>query len=209
MLPCSFTSSIYVGGISKVWTQKNHRIKIDNIYSNFEPYQVFIHNFLSQTVFIFSTYILLRRRIDTFWSERIGKFWPGNIRKIFWTQKDFDYIKAPCTTFCTKMPVYSHCIYCLEKKLKHFGQQILGWNYQQSLNRQNHTRKILKIYQDFESKSPSIIFCLQCQYYHYLYCLQEESFEVLFINQRWFHFFFHIIWHIPILPSCRVPCCRH
>ena len=54
------------------------------------------------------------------------------------------------------MPVYSHCIYCLEKKLKHFGQQILGWNYQQSLNRQNHTRKILKIYQDFESKSPSI-----------------------------------------------------
>ena len=118
----------------------------------FQLYQVTMHNFLYQNVWVFSLYILLR------------------------------------------------------KQFKHFGQKMLFWKQQQSLSRKNHTRKIIKICKDFESKSPSIISCLQCQYSHYLYCLQEESFELLFINQKWFHFFLLIICHIPISPSCRVPC---
>ena len=51
-----------------------------------ELYRVFVHNFLCQNVQIFPFYILLTRRINTFWSKSIDKFWSGGI-KTFWVQK--------------------------------------------------------------------------------------------------------------------------
>ena len=47
---------------------KNHTRKIDKIYKDFELYQVFKHNFLGK-MFGYSDYILLTRRINTFWSK--------------------------------------------------------------------------------------------------------------------------------------------
>ena len=43
-------------------------------------------NFLDQNVQIFPLYILLTRRINTFWSKGFDKFWSGNMGT-FWAQK--------------------------------------------------------------------------------------------------------------------------
>ena len=45
-----------------------------------------MHNLLDQNVWIFTVYILLTRRIKTFWSKGIDKFCSGGI-KTFWAQK--------------------------------------------------------------------------------------------------------------------------
>ena len=45
--------SMLVRGIGRVWAQKNHTRKIDNIHKDFELYQVFMDNFLCQNVLIF------------------------------------------------------------------------------------------------------------------------------------------------------------
>ena len=58
---------------------KNHTREVDNTHKDFELFQVFMCNFLCQNVRIFLLYILLTRRIDTFWSSGIDKFWSGGI----------------------------------------------------------------------------------------------------------------------------------
>ena len=45
-----------------------------------------MYNFLCQNVWIFPLYILLTKRINTFWLKGIEKFWSGGI-ETFWTQK--------------------------------------------------------------------------------------------------------------------------
>ena len=65
---------------------KNDTKKMDKIHKNLGLYQVFMHNSLCQNVPIFPLYILLTRRIDTFWSMDIDKFWSGGIEK-FWVPK--------------------------------------------------------------------------------------------------------------------------
>ena len=49
--------------------------KIHNIYKDFKLYQLFLHKFLYQNVLIFPLDILLKRRINTLWSDSIEAFW--------------------------------------------------------------------------------------------------------------------------------------
>ena len=65
---------------------KNHTRKISKIDKGFELCQVFMHNLLYQNIRIFALYILLTRRINTFWSKAIDRFWSGDI-KTFCVQK--------------------------------------------------------------------------------------------------------------------------
>ena len=37
----------------------------------------------------------------------------------------------------------------------------------------------------------------------------KKILTLLFINQKWFYFFFLILWNTPIPPSCWMLCCRH
>ena len=53
----------------------NHTRKSDKIHKDFELYQAFMHNFLSQNISIFPIYILLTRRINTFRSKGTDKVW--------------------------------------------------------------------------------------------------------------------------------------
>ena len=46
---------------------KNQTRKINEVHKAFELYQVFICNFLWQTVLIFPIYILFTKRIENFW----------------------------------------------------------------------------------------------------------------------------------------------
>ena len=84
----------------------------------FAWYQVFMYNFLCQTVLIFPILILFTKRIDIFWSGGIDTFWSGGIISTFWDQKIrlerlikyikiFELIKSSCT----KMTWYSHIAY--------------------------------------------------------------------------------------------------
>ena len=54
---------------------------IDKINKDFDLYQVFMYNFLCQTVLIFPVYILLVKRIGTFWSRGIRTFWIHRTRQ--------------------------------------------------------------------------------------------------------------------------------
>ena len=54
---------------------------IDKINKDFELYQVFMYNFLCQTVLIFPVYILLVKRIGTLWSRGIRTFWVQRTRQ--------------------------------------------------------------------------------------------------------------------------------
>ena len=65
--------------------QRKSYKKIDKIDKDFELYEVFIHNFFCQNVWIFPLYILRIKRIDKFWSESIKKIWSGGIGG-FWAQ---------------------------------------------------------------------------------------------------------------------------
>ena len=75
-------------------------------------------NFLDQNVQIFPLYILLTRRINTFWSKGFDKFWSGNMGT-FWAQKvkekkstKFTNIFELCQFFiCPKMFWYLQIIY--------------------------------------------------------------------------------------------------
>ena len=48
---------------------KNQTRKIVKIHKSFELYQVFMYNFLCQTVLIFLIHILVTKIIQTFWSD--------------------------------------------------------------------------------------------------------------------------------------------
>ena len=70
-------SSMGIWGIGTFWVQKKHTRKISYIHKDFELCQRFRHNFLYQNVLIFPFYILLTRKIHTFSSKGIDKFWSG------------------------------------------------------------------------------------------------------------------------------------
>ena len=53
---------------------------------DFELYQVFMYNFLSQNVPIFSIYILFTKRFETFWSRGISSI---RCIRTFWTISSF------------------------------------------------------------------------------------------------------------------------
>ena len=88
----------------------NHTRKSDKIHKDFELYQAFMHNFLSQNVSIFPIYILLTRRINTFRSKGTDKVW-GSI-ETFWAQEIIHKIqKFSYIIFCPKMSQYLQIIY--------------------------------------------------------------------------------------------------
>ena len=58
-------SSIWFGGMEHFWP-KNHRRKIEKIHKDFELYQVFIYNFLSQNILILPNHILTKRTKSIF-----------------------------------------------------------------------------------------------------------------------------------------------
>ena len=70
---------MYNGGIDTVFSQKVIQEK-SAIFT--EILNVFMHNFLCQNVLIFPLYILLSRKIDTFWPKAIDKFWSGSISTV-------------------------------------------------------------------------------------------------------------------------------
>ena len=82
-------------GILKHFGSKNHTRKIDKIRQDFELYQVFMYNYLCEIVPIFPMYILITKRINTFWSGGIGTFW--NYTKSSYVPKCFNNPKS-CTT---------------------------------------------------------------------------------------------------------------
>ena len=60
--------------------------KIHNIYKDFKLYQLFLHKFLYQNVLIFPLDILLKRRINTLWSDSIETFWSEDDEPV-WQKK--------------------------------------------------------------------------------------------------------------------------
>lgn len=48
---------------------KTHTRKVDKIKKGFELYQVFTYKFVYKNIWIFPLYILLTKRINTFWSR--------------------------------------------------------------------------------------------------------------------------------------------
>ena len=96
-----------------------------NIYKAFELCQMSLHNFLCQNVLIFPLYILLARRIDTFWSEVVESLWSrvtgyfepvNHTRKISNIHRDLSMIPTFYGYF--SMPNYAeisflHTIYAL------------------------------------------------------------------------------------------------
>ena len=85
--------------------------KISNIHKDFEIYQVFMHNFLSQYVLIFWWYILLTMRIDTFWSESIKIFWPGDIATV-WHRKSSNEKSVIFTIFFELHQLFANNFLC-------------------------------------------------------------------------------------------------
>ena len=59
---------------------QNHTREIDKIHKDWELYQVFMHKFLFQNVQVLPLHILITRRISTFKSQGIDKFWSGGIK---------------------------------------------------------------------------------------------------------------------------------
>ena len=74
-----------LGAGIETFCAKCHTKIFDKINQDFELCQVFIYNFMGQNVQIFALYILLIRRINTFWSKSTEKFCSEAIRK-FWVQ---------------------------------------------------------------------------------------------------------------------------
>ena len=81
----SRTRVIYIYRVYRnIFGEKHHARKIDKLHKIFEKYQLLMHNFQGQNVQIFPLYILLARRINTFWSNGFDKFWFGGIRTFFY-----------------------------------------------------------------------------------------------------------------------------
>ena len=53
---------------------KNQTWKIDKNHQKPEIYRVFTHNFLGQNVLVFALYVLVTRKINTFWSKDKDEF---------------------------------------------------------------------------------------------------------------------------------------
>ena len=64
-------SNIQLGGVSRFWVQKIRQEKLLKFTKIFALYQVFMYNFLCQTVLIFLIYILVTKIIKTFWSRYV------------------------------------------------------------------------------------------------------------------------------------------
>ena len=81
---------VYNIGALRNFGSKNQTRKNDKIHKEFELYQLFMYNFLFQTVLIFPIYILFTKRMETFWFRDIstirGILYSGSkIHKDFWT----------------------------------------------------------------------------------------------------------------------------
>ena len=91
---------ILVWGHWKILSSKNQTRKIVLIHKKIELYQVFMYNFLCQTVLIFSIYILFAKIIETFWSRGVTDIWvaahlgPNVFKKL--DRKILNYIKFLC-----------------------------------------------------------------------------------------------------------------
>ena len=64
-------SSLPIEGIRKFCPKKIRQEKLTKFIKMFELYQVIMHNYLCQNVRIFLNYVLLIRKINTFWSGSI------------------------------------------------------------------------------------------------------------------------------------------
>ena len=62
-------SNIQLGGISRFWVQKIRQEKLLKFTKIFALYQVFMYNFLCQTLLIFLIYILVTKIVKTFGLE--------------------------------------------------------------------------------------------------------------------------------------------
>ena len=85
---------VYNIGALRNFGSKNQTRKNDKIHKEFELYQLFMYNFLCQTVLIFPIYTLFRKRMEKFWSRGIssirGILYSGpKIHKDFWTISSF------------------------------------------------------------------------------------------------------------------------
>ena len=112
-------------GYKNILCPKNRRWKISNIFRDFKLYRVFMFNFLCQNAQIFSLYILLTRRINSFWSEDIDTVCSRGIgtfcyrkaqTKIDNIYKDFlnyIYINFSCIIVNAKLYQNSHFAYYL------------------------------------------------------------------------------------------------
>ena len=95
-----------------------------NFTNIFELYQVFMHNLLCQNIRIFRDYILLTKKIGTFWSgsissiRSISTFWVQKVRQN--SQRLLNYIKSSCVMFCVKLLWYSKKKKRKEKKIDAF-----------------------------------------------------------------------------------------
>ena len=68
-------SNIQLGSISRFWVQKIRQEKLLKFTKIFALYQVFMYNFLCQTVPIFLIYILVTKIIKKFWSRDVTDIW--------------------------------------------------------------------------------------------------------------------------------------
>ena len=97
-------------GYQDILGPKDHTRKIDNIRNDFEVYQLFMHNFLYQTIPIFPLYLLPTKTIETFWSEGIHTFWSRSIRTVW--QRKSEQLVTNCsetqTTYYLIDPFFSH-----------------------------------------------------------------------------------------------------
>ena len=69
--------------------------KIHNIYKDFKLCQVFLHEFLNQNLLIILLDILLKRRINTLWSDSIETFWSEDDEPVWYKKsqtKDQQYL---------------------------------------------------------------------------------------------------------------------
>ena len=62
---------------------KEHTRKISDTHKDFELYQVLMHNFLCQNIQIFTSYILLAKRIGKFWSKVLTDFGLEILRQVW------------------------------------------------------------------------------------------------------------------------------
>ena len=68
------------GCIERLWNKRVTQEKFTNIIKIFNYIKSFVYSFLCKNVWIFQLYMLLQRRINTFWSNSFGNFWSGGIR---------------------------------------------------------------------------------------------------------------------------------
>ena len=130
---------------------KTHTRKIDEIYKNFERYKVLMHNVLCQNVLMFSLYVLLTKRINTFWSKSNWKFCSG-VSRHFGPKKShmkvqqnsqriLNYIKSSYITFCLKLFWYYQCNITHKR-----NWHILVWRYWDILSLKILPKKVYEIF---------------------------------------------------------------